>query len=46
MYNMLEKWAHPSQGCQIFHDTTYQNGGKICPMTTKLPNGHKIKKWQ
>jgi hypothetical protein len=28
-----------NQGCQIFLDTTYQNGGKY---TTTLPNGHKI----
>jgi hypothetical protein len=27
------------QGCQMFLDTIYQNGGKY---TTKLPNGNKM----
>jgi hypothetical protein len=37
------------QGCQIFLDTTYQNGGKIYQMTAKytkwtynISNGRKI----
>jgi hypothetical protein len=30
------------QGCQIFIDTIYQNGGKYTKITTTLPNGHKV----
>jgi hypothetical protein len=30
------------QGCQIFRDTTYQNGGKMHQISANIPNGPKI----
>jgi hypothetical protein len=33
------------RGCQIFRDTTYQNGKKLYQMTLKIPNDPKNTKW-
>jgi hypothetical protein len=30
------------QGCQIFHDTKYQNGAKFTKLPPKLQNGLKL----